>query len=111
MSPRRKPFLNSHPLSREEARRGGLRRAELEREGREALRAVEEGRLIPAKDAEGDEDPCPMLESRKAIARERAGLAPKKREYIVVEPKSEIPSGLLELQRMDPAQRARLLAD
>ena len=111
MSPRRKAFLNSHPLSREEARRGGLNRAALERRGKEVLKALEEGKLVPAEDAEGDDEPCPLLESRMKEVARIARVKHEKRKYVPVPPKSEVPSGLLELQRIDPAQRARLLAD
>ncbi|MCZ6689957.1 MAG: hypothetical protein O7H41_10170 [Planctomycetota bacterium] len=95
----------------EDSRRGGLARKAQIREGDELRKALARGDLVPAEEQEDSGARCPLLMSSQDEARRRAGLEPKKRKYIDVPPEREVPSGLLELQRMDPAQRARLLAD
>ena len=75
------------------------------------MKAIEDGKLIPAPEEDESDDPCHELESRKREVAKRAGLKYEKRKYVVVEPPPEAPSELLELQDVPPAQRARLLAD
>ncbi len=98
-------------LTREDMRRGGRVRAERDKQGREALKAIEEGRLVPSEETEDDDGPCPELRSSLAKAREVADLLPVSLELVAVEPKHGMSAGLLELNRMDGTRRARLLSD
>ena len=102
---------NKHSLNIGDSSKGGRRRAELYREGRRVLKAVERGELVPSSSAKESSSLCPHLESSiKAVAK-AAGLEYKPPVFKAVPCAVEVDPLLLELQHLNTTQRARLLAD